>query len=454
MLTRSPFVPVVIALTMCLAFYVYLSPDRLGSWFDQVDYQDLAGVIAARGVFAHAVPGGLVAEPRRSMGYPLFLSAIVKVAGGAYPPAVAIQAALVAATAVLIYVMARRILSRRSALAAGIACALFPPFAYWSAYTMTETLAIFLVTLGTVVLYLALRRASWSRALFAGAALGYAGLVRPTLALVIIALAVATIVAVRTGRVRGIRLRLILGATLVAAIVGIAPQVAYTWVNFDRPGLTPFTPGFQILLGYWQGVWPGRLSSTIATLAREHASPERIATTAVHLGIAPQRLTRYVGELLTYSDWPGEGPTTFVRANDWAFARATEDIRADPAGYIVRGFTSRLPTLLVGSIPVRYEQIDKLPRVALLAIWGLQAALLGLALVGIIVLLRGPDERVLAGAFVGALLVYMCAVHFPFWTEGRYSLPAWPVLLMAAVVGATSVAAAVQRRSDGPRPSR
>lgn len=440
-----PVAAAFLALIVALAYIAYVSPVRLESAFDQYDYENVAGVLASKGVFGHAVSEVVVAEPRRTIGYPLFLAALIDLFGAAYPAAALIQALLFASLPPVIYLLARDILPRRAATLAPFAVALFAPLAYWAAFTMTEVFATCLVTLGTVIFYRALARSSQTWALVAGAFLGYASLVRPTLAFVVLALAVAAIVAVRALRLHGVSPRVLLTAVVAAMAIGVLPQVAYTRANFSRTGLTAYPPGLQVMVGYWQGVWPGRVSARLDALSIEHASANEIAATAQELRLDPSRVARYVEELRTFGMLQGEAPFSFVIANDWAFERAIEDIKADPAGFVLRGFTARTPTLLVGSIPVRYDQINSLPRPVLLLVWGAQALSLAFAAVGIGLLLRRRDKAALAGALVLGLALYVTAVHFPFFADPRYGLPAQPLLLLAAAGGAIATFDAVRR---------
>lgn len=445
-----------LTLVVALAFFAYLSPGRLDYHFDQGGYEHLGNVLASSGTFGRTVTGELRPEAQRTIGYPLFLAAVIRSFGSVYPAAALVQALLVAALPALVLLLARAFLPMRHATIAAVATALFPPLAYWAPYTMSETLATFAVTGGTIALYFAVRRASVWLAVLAAVLLGYAGLIRPTLAFAVIVLAVAAIVAIVTWRGRAVPARVLATVVLVGLAVGALPSYAYTQANFGRTGQTAMVPGLQLMFGYWQGVWPGRFGDRLGTLAQEHASADRVAATARELGIDPAKAARYVSELTTYFDWGEPDPAvSYVVVNDWAMTSATEDVRGDIGGWVVRGFTNRLPLLLAGSIPVRYEQINALPRAFILLMWGAQASVVAFALLGMIVLWRrGPDAR-LAAALTGGLLVYVCAIHFPFYTDARYGLPVQPLLLMASVVGASAALTALRARlGSAPATSR
>ena len=84
-------------------------------------------------------------------------------------------------------------------------------------------------------------------------------------------------------------------------------------------------------------------------------------------------------------------------------------------------------------IPFRYSEINRLPPAVIRVSWLVQAVLFAGALVGAAALFRvSPAEACL----LGAPIVYVTAVHLPLLTEARQSLPAQPVLLVLATLGA------------------
>jgi hypothetical protein len=70
--------------------------------------------------------------------------------------------------------------------------------------------------------------------------------------------------------------------------------------------------------------------------------------------------------------------------------------------------------------------------------WAIQTVAFLIALVGAYALFR--SQRVAQGLVLLAPILYISAVHFPLFTEARHSLPAQPILLLLATIGATHLA--------------
>jgi 4-amino-4-deoxy-L-arabinose transferase-like glycosyltransferase len=132
----------------------------------------------------------------RAPGYPLFIALTYSISGRSLVSLRIAQFILLAATAWLLYILALRFVTRRAAVVAAILCATYLPFVFIAAYHLTETLSTFLTVLLVFSLVCALQN-SRRRPVFAfvtGMIVGIAGLVRPSLTLlVIISLAVFTI---------------------------------------------------------------------------------------------------------------------------------------------------------------------------------------------------------------------------------------------------------------------
>jgi len=74
------------------------------------------------------------------------------------------------------------------------------------------------------------------------------------------------------------------------------------------------------------------------------------------------------------------------------------------------------------------------PPLVIRGLWLVQAAILALAAAGLCALARA--RRYADTCLMAAPIVYVTAVHFPLLTEARQSLPAKPIVLILAVVGA------------------
>jgi hypothetical protein len=109
------------------------------------------------------------------------------------------------------------------------------------------------------------------------------------------------------------------------------------------------------------------------------------------------------------------------------------NIWAAPFGYVRRRATRGIFVLWAGEVPIRYSQINQVPRWIVIVIWLLQIALVMLASLGWWRVWH-DGHHVLAG-ILAAPLVYVTAVHLPLLTEARQSLPVKPLLLIFAAIG-------------------
>jgi hypothetical protein len=89
--------------------------------------------------------------------------------------------------------------------------------------------------------------------------------------------------------------------------------------------------------------------------------------------------------------------------------------------------------LWAGEVPIRYSQINQVPRWIVIVIWLLQIALVMLASLGWWRVWH--DGHHLLAGILAAPLVYVTAVHLPLLTEARQSLPVKPLLLIFAAIG-------------------
>ena len=138
-----------VALAHATFFIIYQSPDWPTQWTDQVGYARLGRALAETGRFTRYPDSPrFVPEVLRTPGYPAFVAAVNRVIGYGNLPVAIAQAGVFAAISLLVYGMARVVVSDRTALAAGLATALYPPLPYFAALTLTEVFTTFVVTLG------------------------------------------------------------------------------------------------------------------------------------------------------------------------------------------------------------------------------------------------------------------------------------------------------------------
>jgi hypothetical protein len=238
------------------------------------------------------------------------------------------------------------------------------------------------------------------------------------------------------------------GLLLSASLVTLLPWFAYNYEYFDRVTLSPAGGiGRAVWEASWQGVWPGRLQASMTDLAdRAQTSQDlaaRIGDVARENGRDPAQMLAYVTQWQDIRRiWTTPtAPEAMVKARiagDQEYLRqGIANIRADPFAYVRRRVTRGLFVLWVGEVPLRYSQINQVPRWVILVIWLCQIVLVVLATIGFWQLWRTGD-RILT-AILALPLFYVTVVHLPLLTEARQSLPVKPLLLILAAIGLQTI---------------
>ena len=148
---------------------------------DAVQYHSYAWNLVNHGTFSQAKPGSptAVADSFRDPGYPAFIAAWMLALGDFpawYPGVLYSQAVLGALTVVLLLCAARRWLSDRWLIAAGVVMAVWPHSVTITSYVLSETLVSFLCALGIFFFSRTLGRRALTSSVAAGLAFGAAGL--------------------------------------------------------------------------------------------------------------------------------------------------------------------------------------------------------------------------------------------------------------------------------------
>jgi hypothetical protein len=247
------------------------------------------------------------------------------------------------------------------------------------------------------------------------------------------------------GRARGAGLAaLVLAASSVLPLV---PWLGYTATYFGRPALSGVVGISRPLWeGYWSGKLPGRVQADLTRLAEDPRLDADALRAAVRARTDDPAGLRYVEQWRGIHMRPGTPRDPFEniarRAEDERlyWAQALENIRADPAGFVGRRLAHGVPLLWIAEVPIRYSDINRVPRVWIYALWAAQAALIVVAAAGAVVLARRGH-----GALVALLLVpplHVTLVHLPLLTEARQSLPLKPLVLAFAAVALVTLARA------------
>lgn len=441
---RTLLVIALVAIALAALFAVYQRPDWDTEYDDQVGYQRLGHVLATTGRFTRypeAQP--FVPETIRTPFYPLFLAAVYRVLGERHVAIAAAQALLLALLTLVVYALAARLATRRVALTAAWFTALFLPLPYYAALALTEIVCTVLVTLA---IWMAVRAIQDRRArdfILTGVFIGLAALTRPTYAMFPVAL-VGCVAIVALFR-REYRIVLPWAWTLVAFALVLAPWLAYNAIYVHRITLSPAGGvGRATWEASWQGTWSGRVQSDLTRLVDGHvddddATLDRLVRQfATERALPPEPMLEYVHQwrdihrLWNTPTDPRERALKRIEADQEYLRTGLSNIAHNRVGHLVRRVTIGLFVLWSAEIPIRYSDINSVPRLVIRGIWLLQAGLLAVALVGLVMLThrRGP----LVALPLAVLLAYITVVHMPFLAEARYSLPAKPTILILAAI--------------------
>jgi len=447
---RSLLIATLIATLHGLFFIWYQQPDWETAWSDQAGYQRLGEVLASTGKFTrYPEAPAFVPEVIRTPVYPAFLALVYTVAGPSHVVVALAQAALFVAICGAVFAIGRILGGPALGGPAAIVVSLYPTLPYFAALVLTElwTTFVFTLTMWTLVRAVHRQRATdfvWFAVLAAVSALS-----RPAFFLFlpgVVAMALVLFPLIGwPGRPPAQRWLLALALFALAML----PWFTYNYVTMHRFTLSPAGGiGRGIWEGSWQGYWSGRVQSELTDLADR--TPDRtkldtaVRAVAAREHLDPLPMLAYthqeqdIRRIWTEPQDPMERTRARVEADNEYLRVGLANSAHDRLAHLRRRLSRGLFVLWAADIPVRYTQINELPTAAIRAMWLAQAALLVLAAVGLIALVlagRVPDALVLA-----APILYVTAVHFPLLTEARQSLPAKPVLLVLAVVGARSLA--------------
>jgi 4-amino-4-deoxy-L-arabinose transferase-like glycosyltransferase len=449
-----------IAVLHGLFFIWYQRPDWNTQWSDQEGYRRLGEVLASTGRFT-PFPGEprFVPEVIRTPGYPAFVAIVYLVLGGHQFFVAAAQTVLFVLICLMVFGIARHVTSESTAATAALTTALFPPIPYFGALVMTEVWTTFLFTASMWLAIRGLNGGGLGTFAGLGCLLALTALSRPAFALFPIALAAMGIVLFPALRVRKPLTARHWAVMLFAFVVSMMPWFTYNYLAVGRVTLSPAGGvGRGIWEGSWQATWPGRLEAELTRLAEtvddgSELDPE-VAAVAARERLPAGPMLQYVHQWKDlHRIWaeptePYEGAMARIAA-DQAYLRAgVENIRRDEPAHQIKRIARGLFILWAGEIPFRYSDINRLPAAVIGACWLAQILLFAAALAGAYAAGRvHPAEACL----LAAPIVYVTAVHLPFLTEARQSLPAQPVLLILATVGAAYLGGRYEDRRRGRR---
>jgi 4-amino-4-deoxy-L-arabinose transferase-like glycosyltransferase len=449
---RAPLLWAVCAFFLTIVYAAYLQPEWEPRLDDQADYLQLAHGLAARGEYTRALPGeAFLAEPHRRPGYPLLLSALCRTVDCGHWQIALVQATLLAGTVLLVALIAREVLPPLGASTAAGLTGLYLPLAYHAALAVSETLAVFL-GVGAVALYLRARRQpTVASSLACGMACGLLALTRPAFLLFPLIFVVAHVIRDASARRGDLRVLVLLLATAVTVQL---PYIAYSFASFGGPNTS--TSGTVLWLGYLQGRSGGDAASTDsfteAAIAGVTGEPLAVRGAAMGLdSVESEEVAGALRDVRLFNAAPDRAAElqAFITLTESLQARATHLIAHDPAGYVVRGLTSRSIALWAGDIPLRADVSASLSEATRIAIAAIELVMFFAGLLGVVILVA---RRRLAGMVIAGVVLYVWLVSIPFLTEGRYALPARPFVLIAIVVFAFAASPQARRPRIGAGP--
>jgi hypothetical protein len=443
MIRRPLLVISLVALAHAALYIVYQQGEwRSGeAWTDQGGYQRLGASLATTGQFTrYADADAFVPEVIRTPGYPAFVAAVYRVFGVGNDLAVAIaQAFVFALICLMVFAIARRAAGERSALAGAAMTALYSPLPYFGSLILTELWTAFMATAAILVCLRAVQQGRTVDYVLAGMLFTATTVVRPAFVLMPFFFAIAVPLLVR--RQRSAAALKNWAALAVAAAIALLPWLAYNYINLGQVTLSPAGGvGRGLWEGSWQGRWRGRIQAELTKLAETTADRDelhrRVVDTANAAGLPAEPMLEYVNQWRdvrliwdTPTD-PMERARARVAADREYLRHALDNIRKDPLGHARRRLTVGTFVLWAADVPVRYGDINRLPALAIRAMWLIQALVLLLALAGAVKLAR--SGRWTEAVILSLPIIYVTGVHLPLLCEARQSLPVKPVVLALA----------------------
>lgn len=446
---RSLWIVCLVATLNGLFFIWYQRPDWVTQWTDQDGYRRLGQVLAATGKFTRFPDAPtFVPEVLRTPLYPLFVALLYKLFGVHQLPVALAQTVIFALTCMVVYAIARRIASEAVAIGAAAATALFAPIPYFGALVMTEVLTTLLFTVSMWLAVSALADRDLRRFCWLGVLLALTTLSRPVFVLFPFALAAVGLIVFPLLGVRR-RPRLAQWTIMIGAFaLTMAPWFAYNYVTLGRFTLSPAGGvGRGLWEGSWQATWSGRLQNELTHLADDiddRAELDgRVRAVAERERLPAEPMLEYVHQwedirlIWTEPTDPYERAIARVKADQEYGRVAIENIRHGTPAHLIKRLARGIFILWAGEIPFRYSEINDLSIWTIRASWAVQAAIFLMAVYGGYVLCR--SGRMAEGLILLAPILYISGVHFPLLTEARQSLPAQPILLVLATLGAACV---------------
>ncbi len=395
---QSYDVIVLFLLSLCVRlFYVH---KRFWLAGDSADYLDIAGNLAVFKSFAFtAADGSLMPTAFRPLLYPLLISLFWNDPSPPLNEILLIQSVLGAATAVLVYLIAKESFSRKVSVIASLLFSFSPLMLQYTATIMTESLFIFLTVLS--IFFMIKKRFLW-----AGVFFGLAFLARPIILPFLLFIVLLSFFSHIT---RKFSLHFI-GVLLLAVLVA-SPWIIRNSFLFDKLTLTQSS-------GYGTNIYFGSIETP--------------------LWKSDNNWTDFFKQSV-----PESPPGLDEAADDrWRMKFAIEQITENPLGWLkVRA--QQYPMLyidncgfLLGNNNMQMRQAFNEGKyyviiVKLSFVIGSVIVLL-LAILGLWFLRKDFFNYF----YIWVFPVFLALIHLPMWIESRYFLPALPFFYILTTIGA------------------
>jgi hypothetical protein len=372
---------------------------------DAREYHRYAFNLLHHGVFSVAPDAPFHANIGRAPGYPALLAAIDLLGDSALLVRL-VQFVLVAATAMVVYKVAEGVAPPPVPILAGLLVATYLPLAEFATRHLTEVSASLAIT---VMVWLALRaKGPWGWA-WVGAALAAATYVRPAFLFLALVVAIASGVSNHSWRPAA--------AVLSAFVLLVAPWSVRNYLLTDRIVPMAATSGSSLFASAEQ--YAGNISYKFT-----------LEDWDMYRAQARRKVPRISGVMSAREE---------LEADDAYRSAARRTFLDLGVGQVARSVPKRLAYL--------WGTADSPPAgrggTALHRLGQAQYALLVLLTLAGLVMRR---RRLLTEWPIWIVAVYLTLLHLVFHIEGRYTLPARPVLLVYAAIAAIVAAREVTDR--------
>ena len=374
---------------------------------DTAEYRLLARNVLRFHTFSMDKRTPIAPAIRRPPVYPIFLASLMTVTSSPIAPAIA-QAVLDALLAVMIFLIASRVVRQPIAIAVSLFYAIHPGPISASAAILSETVFATLLCVAALLAMIATERLNAMIAIASGIAFGLAALTR-SIGVVYLIAVLAVLLAFRFRRVA-----VIVG---ISAVITIAPwiirssRLAGRFVFIQAPS----SFGWYLPSLWWldqndePGIW------------RHYFNDDPYG--------ARLEAAKTPAEVMKADDFARQQTIVNIRRNPRAYlqsrARAFPHLflnTFDPFTGINRSLGDVVRTRDFGALAI------KLTLLLLFSALPMAFALLGLP----------ASRKTLAASITAAIWLITLAFHLPVWIEYRYWLPALPFQLLTAALGGSA----------------